>query len=190
MSLQHAGVSRGRTRSVNRSCCHTETEDQTWHFPKSQYIDTGPTAPNAGPKMPGAWQGSHWSVNFRSLVWFNPEKSPRRKRKNPRGANGKIPAAQTGIELLICSSWGGYLTTRPTRRFDRALEEMWEFVDTHQRWTSERISPFNWELAPITGERQNDDHISAETDTHSRPSSETNRLLADDFGRTLQSLVS
>ena len=65
-SQQYASVSQGRISSDNFTCCHTEIEaaDQTFHLTQSQYTDTGPTSPSADPITPGAWQGSHWSVNF------------------------------------------------------------------------------------------------------------------------------
>ena len=65
-SQQHASVSQGRIGTDIFTCRHTETEvaDQTFYLTQSLYTDTGPTSPSADPKMPGAWQGSHWSVNF------------------------------------------------------------------------------------------------------------------------------
>ena len=44
--------------SDNCTCCHTEIEvaDQTFYLTQSQYTDTGPTSPSAGPLTPGAWQ--------------------------------------------------------------------------------------------------------------------------------------
>ena len=65
-SQQQASVSRGRICSDNFTCCHTEIEvaDQTFYLTQSQYTDTRPTSPSADPITPGAWQGSHWSVNF------------------------------------------------------------------------------------------------------------------------------
>ena len=65
-SQQHASVPQGRICSDKFTCCHTEIEvaDQTFHLTQSQYTDTGPTSPSADPITPGAWQGSHWSVNF------------------------------------------------------------------------------------------------------------------------------
>ena len=65
-SQQHASVSQGRICSDNFTCCHTEKEvaDPTFYLTQSQYADTGPTSPRADPITPGAWQGSHWSVNF------------------------------------------------------------------------------------------------------------------------------
>ena len=77
-SQQHAGVSQGQICSDNFTCCHTETEvaDPTFYLTQSQYTDTGPTSPSADPIPPGAWQGSHWSANFESLVWLDPEKIP------------------------------------------------------------------------------------------------------------------
>ena len=64
-SQQHASVSQGRICSDNFTCCHTEIEvaHQTFHLTQPQYSDTGPTSPSADPVTPGAWQGSHWSVN-------------------------------------------------------------------------------------------------------------------------------
>ena len=69
-SQKHAGVSQGRICSDSCACCHTETEvsDQTFYLTRSQYTDTGPASPSADPITPGAWQGSHWSSNFKSLV--------------------------------------------------------------------------------------------------------------------------
>ena len=47
------------------TCCHTEIEvaDPTFYLTQSQYTDTGPTSPSAGPITPGAWQGTHRSAN-------------------------------------------------------------------------------------------------------------------------------
>ena len=66
-SQQHASVSQGRICTDNFTCCHTETEvaDQTFYLTQSQYTDTGPTSPSTDPIMPGAWQGGHWSANFK-----------------------------------------------------------------------------------------------------------------------------
>ena len=65
-SQQQASVSQGRICSDNFTCCHTETDvaDQTFYLTQSQYTDTGPISPSADPITPGAWQGTHWSVNF------------------------------------------------------------------------------------------------------------------------------
>ena len=58
---QHASVS--QVWMHNSMCCHTEIEvaDPTFYLTQSQYTDTGPISPSAGPIsiMPGAWQGSH-----------------------------------------------------------------------------------------------------------------------------------
>ena len=69
-SQQRAGASLGRICSDNFTCYHTEIEvaDQTIYLTQSQYTDTGPTILSADPIMPGAWQGSPWSANFKSLV--------------------------------------------------------------------------------------------------------------------------
>ena len=69
-SRQHASVSQVRICSDKFTCCHTEIEvaDQTFYLTQSQYTDTGPACPSADPLTPGAWQGSHWSANFKSLV--------------------------------------------------------------------------------------------------------------------------
>ena len=65
-SQQHASVSQGRICSDKFTFCHTEIEvaDQTFYLTQSQYTDTWPTSPSADPITPGAWQGSHWRVNF------------------------------------------------------------------------------------------------------------------------------
>ena len=101
-SQQHAIVSQGRICSDNFTCCHTEIEvaDPTFHLTQSQYTDTGPTSPSADPIMPGVWQGSHWSANFKVTGMTQPRKNP----------------AQAGFEPGIFRSRGGRLTTRPTRR--------------------------------------------------------------------------
>ena len=85
----------------NFTCCHTEMEvaDQTFYLTQSQYTDTGPTSPSADPITPGAWQGSHWSANFKSLLWLDPEKI----------------LVQAGFKPGIFRSRGGCLNTRPAR---------------------------------------------------------------------------
>ena len=77
-SQQHASVSQGRICSDNFTCYHTEIEvaDQTFHLTQSQYTDTGPTSPSADPITPGAWQGSHWSANFKVTGMTRPRKNP------------------------------------------------------------------------------------------------------------------
>ena len=95
-SQQHASVSQGRICSDNFTCCHTEIEaaDPTFHLTQSQYTDTGPTSPSADPITPGAWQGSHWSADFKVTGMTRPRKNP----------------AQAGIEPGIFRSGGGRLT--------------------------------------------------------------------------------
>ena len=77
-SQQQASVSQGRICSDNFTCCHTEIEvaDPTFYLTQSQYTDTGPTSPSAGPITPGAWQGSHWSANFEVTGMTRPRKNP------------------------------------------------------------------------------------------------------------------
>ena len=77
-SQQHASVPQGRTCTDNFTCCHTEIEvaDPTFYLTQSQYTDTGPTSPSADPIMPGAWQGSHWSVHFEVTGMTRPPKNP------------------------------------------------------------------------------------------------------------------
>ena len=96
MSQQHASVSQGQTCSDKFTCRYTETEvaDQTFYLTQSQYTDTGPTSPSTDPITPGAWQGSHWSVNFYVTSMTRP---------------GKMPTAQAGIEPRICRILGGCL---------------------------------------------------------------------------------
>ena len=77
-SQQHASVSQGRICSNIFICCHTEIEvaDQTFHLTQSRYTDTGPTSPSTDLITPGAWQGSHWSVNFEVTGMTRPRKNP------------------------------------------------------------------------------------------------------------------
>ena len=90
------------TDLLNFTCCHTEIEvaDPTFHLIQSQYTDTGPTSPSADPITPGAWQGSHWSADFKVTGMTRPRKNP----------------AQAEFEPGIFRSRGGRLTTRPKRR--------------------------------------------------------------------------
>ena len=78
MSQQQASVSQGWICSDNYTCCHTEIEvaDPTLHLTQSQYTDTEPTSPSTDPVMPGAWQGSHWSANFKVTGMTWPRKNP------------------------------------------------------------------------------------------------------------------
>ena len=48
------------------TCCHAEIEvaAPTFYLTLLGYTDTGPVSPSADPITPGAWQGSHWSINF------------------------------------------------------------------------------------------------------------------------------
>ena len=64
-----------------------EAADQTFYLTKSQYNDTGPTSPSADPLMQGAWQGSHYSTNFKSQVWLDQKKSPQCKRESNSGSS-------------------------------------------------------------------------------------------------------
>ena len=102
-SQQHASVSQGRICWDNFTCCHTEIEvaDQTFYLTQLQYTDTGPTSPCADPITPGAWQGSHWNVNFEVTGMTRPRKNP--------GANGIRTPGSSALETDA-------LTTRPTRR--------------------------------------------------------------------------
>ena len=92
-SQQHASVSQGRISSDNSMCCHTEIEvaDQTLHLAQSLYADTGLTSPSTDPITPGAWQGSHWSANFKVTGMTRPRKNP----------------AAVGLESGIFHSRGG-----------------------------------------------------------------------------------
>ena len=97
-SQQHASVSKGRFRSHNCKCCHTEIEvaHQTFHLTQSQYTDTGPTSPSTDPITSGAWQGSHWSTNFLSH-WYDstPKKSRRNRDSNPGSSALEADALST-----------------------------------------------------------------------------------------------
>ena len=94
-------LSQGRSCTDKCTCCLTEIEvaDQTSYLIQSQYTDTGPTSPSADPVMPGAWQGSHWSANFKSLVRLDLEKSRCKRDSNPGSSAPEAIA----------------LTTRPAR---------------------------------------------------------------------------
>ena len=94
-SQQHASVSQGRICTDNFTCCHIETEvaDQTFYLTQSQYTDTGPTSPSADPIVPGAWQGSHCSADFKVIRMTR---------------HGKIPS-QSGFKPRIFRSRGGRL---------------------------------------------------------------------------------
>ena len=101
-SRQHASVSQGRICSDNCTCCHTEIEvaDPTFYLTQSQYTDTGPTSPSTDPVPPGAWQGIHWSANFKVTDMTRPrKKSQLRRDLNPGSSTLEADA----------------LTTRPTR---------------------------------------------------------------------------
>ena len=77
-SQQHASVSQGRICTDNFTCCHTEIEvaDPTLYLTQSQYTDTGTTSPSADPITSDAWQGSHWSANFKVTGMTRPRKNP------------------------------------------------------------------------------------------------------------------
>ena len=77
-SQQHSSVSQGQICSDNFTCCDTEIEaaDETFYFTQSQYTDTGPTSCITDPITPGAWQSSHWSVNFLVTGMTRPRKIP------------------------------------------------------------------------------------------------------------------
>ena len=85
-SQQHASVSQGWICSDNCTCCHTDIEiaDQTFYLTQSQYTDTGPTSLSADHAMPGAWQGSHRSANFKVTGMTRPGKIPSQAGFEPR----------------------------------------------------------------------------------------------------------
>ena len=49
--------------SLRAATLEIEVADPTFHLTQAQYTDTGPTSPSIDPITPGAWKGSHWSVN-------------------------------------------------------------------------------------------------------------------------------
>ena len=103
-SQQQASVSQGQICPDNFTCCHTEIEvaDQTFYLTQSQYTDSGPTSPSADPITPGAWQGSHWSANFKVTGMTHPRKKPWRKRDLNLGSSvlevDALPLGQRGGE--------------------------------------------------------------------------------------------
>ena len=102
MSQQHASVSQGHLSSDNSMYCHTEIEVayQAFYPIQSQYTDNGPTSPNADPIMPGAWQGSHWTANFKVTGVTQP---------------GKIPTVQGESNPGSAALEADALTTRPMK---------------------------------------------------------------------------
>ena len=100
-SQQQASVSQGRICSDNLTCCHTEIEvaNQTFYLTQAQYTDTGPTSPSADPITLGAWQGSHWSANFKVTGINRPPTSRRKRDSNPGSSTLKayaLPLGQRG----------------------------------------------------------------------------------------------
>ena len=103
-SQQQASVSQGRICSHNFTCCHTEiaVADQTFYIylTQSQYTDTGPTSPSADPITPGAWQGSHWSANFKVTGMTRPRKKSWHKWESNLGSSAleadALPLGQRG----------------------------------------------------------------------------------------------
>ena len=66
-SQHHASISQGWFCSDKCKCCHTENKAayQTCYLTQSQYTDPRPTSPSADPVTADAWQGSHWSINYK-----------------------------------------------------------------------------------------------------------------------------
>ena len=110
-SQQHASVSLGRICTDSFTCCHTETEvaDPTFYLIQSQYTDTWPTSPSVDPIMPGAWQGSHWSANFKVTGMARPGKilSQEGFEPLPRGAFSRsshtINGVTRGVTVSTCA---------------------------------------------------------------------------------------
>ena len=73
--------------------------DPTFYLTQSQYTDTGPTSPNTNPISPGAWQGTHWSDNFKVNGMTRPGNS-----------------VASRIRTLGLPLSRDALTTRPTKR--------------------------------------------------------------------------
>ena len=119
-SQQHASVSQGRICSDNSTFCHTEIEaaDQTFYLTQSQYTNTRPTCPNADPKTPGAWQGSHWRANFFLSHWYD--------------STGL--QAQAGIEPRVFRSRGGRLNHWAKEAVPAASCPSWCIWARANRW--------------------------------------------------------
>ena len=119
-SQQHASVSQGRICTDDFTCCRTKLQIK---LSTSRYTDAGPTISSVDPTMPGAWQGSHWSVNFEVTSMTLPGKKSRRKRDSNPGSSA--PKADA-------------LTTRPERRWhhrkaDVLLEDRKSFQRTRPK---------------------------------------------------------
>ena len=94
MSQQHASVSPGWICSDDCLCCHS---DPICYLTQSQYTDTRLTSPSVDPRIPGAWQGSHWSTNFEVSGLTPPPKNLQGKQElNP----GQLFLRQTPYHLV------------------------------------------------------------------------------------------
>ena len=134
-SRQHASVSQGRICSDNFTCCHTEIEiaDQTFLLTQSLYTDTGPTSPSADPITPGAWQGSHWNVNFEVTGMTRPRKNPQRRKRDSNPGSSALEADA--------------LTTRPTRRSPESGRSRVRFPLVPWEFFRGRVIPVTSKLA-------------------------------------------
>ena len=110
-SLQRASEFQGQIYSEKSMCCSTYTEvaEKASYLTQSQYTDTRPTSPSADTIMPGAWQGSHWSVKFLSHWCDDSKKSPQHNQEsNPGSSAPEVDA----------------LTTRPTRWYMGSVKRL------------------------------------------------------------------
>ena len=107
-SRRHANVSHGRICSHNFMCSLTEIEleDRTFYFTKSQNCWHRTDPSQRWPYNAKRLQETHV---FKSLVWLDPEKSPRQKRESNHGS----PALKA--EALL---------TRPTRRLPGRINSL------------------------------------------------------------------
>ena len=67
--------------------------------------DTGPTSPSSGLISPGAWRGSHWSVNFEVTGMARPGKRPTAnagiKRRSAALEVDTSPQGQRGMRTVM-----------------------------------------------------------------------------------------
>ena len=99
---------------------------------QSQYTETGQTSPSADPLTPGAWQGSHWGANFKSLVQLDSDKSP---------------LQQAGIDPEICRSRGAIILTDSMNLLQK-VESGMGCPDWHTAMHSLRLQRLLWIYCP------------------------------------------
>ena len=84
-SHHHFSISQdGCAQTILSAATLIEAVDVTCYLVQSQYTDMGLISPSVDPVTPDAWQGSHWSTNFK-LLNDNLEKDPQQKQESNPG---------------------------------------------------------------------------------------------------------